>query len=142
MSSRIPIVSLVLLVLTLTSCAVAPAGGEQWRIRVTGADGAAVGELLVEMTGETASGPCLSSQELKVARVVDKSGFAHDPVGETIGMRVDGGTFIADLTKGICDASLALSGPLRDGHAEGNAERSTIAGPSPAGSFTADRVRR
>jgi hypothetical protein len=130
------------IVALLGSCSTAAQGGDRWWIRLVGFGGSGEGVLLVQVTDEPLTGgACVGRSDLKKGRVLEKRNFGNDPIRNVVGVSISEGRFFAELTPGICDASLTLSGTIEGDRARGEVTRTTFAGPRAAGSFTADRLR-
>jgi hypothetical protein len=114
---------------------------EQWRLRINGPDGSFVGGVVLELGSEYTRESCVGGNNLVLARIVEKHGFRDDQVGESAGVWIDGRRLYADLSLGVCDHTLTVSGPIRGNRASGEARRSTLVGAFLVGRFVAERVQ-
>lgn len=121
------------------ACASSTPDLQRWAVRVVSTDGRYVGGVVLEMTPRPASMSCSGETDLRLARIIEKHGFAHDRVGDHAAVRLKDGKLFADLSPGICDHTLVISGTVRGRRAIGEASRSTAAGWMKVGTFSAEQ---
>jgi hypothetical protein len=124
----------------LASCSTAVQHPERWRLRITAPDGTFVGGAVLELSAQKTTASCLGGRRLVMARIVEKHGFRDDYVAESAGVSVEDGRFYADLSLGMCDHTLTVSGSIRGNRAAGEAQRSTLVGAFHVGRFVAERL--
>lgn len=131
---------IVMGLIALSACTSAARRSERWAIRVVGTDGRFVGGVILAVTSERSSRSCVSAPDMVFARIVEKHGFADDHVYDEAAVSIKDGKLYADLTVGMCDHTLTISGTVSGRRGVGEVRRSTLVGSMKIGTFTAEKL--
>lgn len=132
-------IAISLTVVAVVACVSTPSRVERWAIRVVATDGRFVGGVVLELTAQPSSKSCAGVPGMMVARIVEKHGFAHDYVRDEAAVYLANGKLYADLSVGVCDHTLTISGTVTGRRAAGEASRSTLVGAMKVGRFIAEK---